>query len=428
MPGSLLQATFLMPTDSATLRTLYLHFPFCARICPFCAFAVRKDRPEIHEAYGSGLLQELQLRLATGLTPFDESGNSVRPELVEGRTPSMLRQAQHERGGRSQHITFDSVYLGGGTPSRMTLAELERFFSGLRETVTLSPTAEIAFELNPEDVEPGYLSGLRELGVTRLSLGGQSFQDTTLKRLGRVHDARQLRKALEIIQAAEFDNWNLDLMFGIPGQPPTQFQADLTEAFRWRPAHVSLYGLEVHDSTPFSRDPEIQNWEEGHHPEVAEMYLAGVERLESAGLRQYEVSNFARPGNEGRQNLRVWDGEPYLGLGTGAHSFANGSRWGNVRSLKRYLDAVTDGLLPEAFRETPDRAQQASEWLMLQLRRVAGVNLEAWREHFGNQQPLPHALLERLHHEGKAVWNPPHLRLTPSGFLLADGITAQLLP
>ena len=394
MPGMLLQATFLMPPLPTTLRTLYLHFPFCARICPFCAFTVRKDRPAAHDAYGAGLLQELRLRLNAETEP----------------------------------LVLDSLYLGGGTPSRMTGAELEWLFFGLRRELTIAPHAEVAFELNPEDVAPNYLSGLQELGITRLSLGGQSFHDETLQRLGRVHDVRQLRKALEVIQESGFQNWNLDLMFGVPGQSHAQFLEDLTEAIRWQPTHVSLYGLEVHDATPFSRDTEIQSWVEGHHPEVTEMYLAGVERLAVAGLQQYEVSNFARLGSVGRQNLRVWDGEPYLGLGTGAHSFVKGSRWGNVRSLQRYLGAVNSATLPEAFREIPDRAQRASEWLMLQLRRLEGIDLEAWRDHFAIVQPLPHGLLERLHNEGRALWNPPRFRLTPSGFLIADTITAQLLP
>ena len=394
MPGSLLQVTFLMPPIPTTLRTLYLHFPFCARICPFCAFAVRKDRPEVHDAYGAGLLQELRLRLNPAAEP----------------------------------LALDALYLGGGTPSRMTVAELERLFCGLRQELTIAPHAEVAFELNPEDVDPNKLSGLQALGITRLSLGAQSFHDETLKRLGRIHNVRQLRKALEIIQDSGFKNWNLDLMFGVPGQSHAQFLEDVEEVLHWQPTHVSLYGLEVHDATPFSRDSEIQSWAEGHHPEFTEMYLAGVERLEATGLQQYEVSNFARPGSVGRQNLRVWDGEPYLGLGTGAHSFVKGSRWGNLRALQRYLDAVNSATLPEAFRETPDRPQQASEWLMLQLRRVAGLDLEAWREHFEIAPPLPNQLLERLHATGKALWTPPHLRLTPSGFLLADGITAQLLP
>lgn len=394
MPGTLLQATFLMLPVPTTLRIFYLHFPFCARICPFCAFAVCKDRPEAHEAYVSGMLQELRLQLKT----------EIKPPVL------------------------DSIYLGGGTPSRMTLAELEQFFCGLRQELTIAPNAEIAFELNPEEVEPSYLSGLQDLGITRLSLGGQSFQDETLKRLGRVHDARQLQRALEVIHGSDFRNWNLDLMFGVPGQANAQFLEDVSEAIRWQPAHVSLYGLEVHDATPFSRDAEIRGWPEGHHPEAAEMYLAGVERLEAAGLRQYEVSNFARPGFEGRQNLRVWDGEPYLGLGTGAHSYVGSTRWGNLRSLQRYLAAVNSGIFPEDFQETLDRVQQASEWLMLQLRRVEGIDLQAWRDHFGIEQPLPQPLLERLHNEGRAVWNPPHFRLTPSGFLFADGITAQLLP
>jgi oxygen-independent coproporphyrinogen-3 oxidase len=384
-------------SNSTRLRTLYLHIPFCRRICPFCAFAVRKENPLRHQEYLSAILDEARLRK-------QETAQALEP--------------------------LDSIYFGGGTPSRLSVAELSQLLEGLHSIFAIAPEVEIAFEVNPEDLTDAYSVALRQLGVNRVSLGGQSFNDTTLKTLGRQHTGTQLKQALTSLKTAGIRNWNLDLIFGVPGQTLEAFASDLEAALSFAPPHLSLYGLEVHEGTPFARRPEVLSWEEAHSELFASQYLHAIEQLSQSALRQYEVSNFAAPGWEGRQNLRVWDGEGYLGLGVGAHSFWARRRWGNVRSLHAYQKRLREGKAPEAFFEELSPTQLANEVLMLQLRRPSGLNLQRWAEAFSVEEGLAEGLkwLERWKASGWArEGTVGQLALTPEGLLRADAITAVLL-
>ncbi|MEC8236603.1 MAG: radical SAM protein, partial [SAR324 cluster bacterium] len=199
------------PSSSCTL--LYVHLPFCTTICPFCSFAVRRDRASAHQPYINTLLQELILSL-------DEEN----PE----------------------HLPLKAIYFGGGTPSRLTVSELEWLLRGIHRRWEFSPEVEITLECNPEDVTRETLQGWLAAGFNRFSIGGQSFQDPLLKKLGRVHNAAQLRSGLDCFHQENVGNWNLDLMFGIPGQTMEDFSQDLEESLENEPNHLSLYGLEIH--------------------------------------------------------------------------------------------------------------------------------------------------------------------------------------
>ena len=374
---------------------LYLHIPFCHKICPFCSFTVRRDRSSLHGKYADALLQELKLSLGF-------RGSNLGP--------------------------LKSLYFGGGTPSRLGLPMVRKILEGIREFYSFSPASEVTLECNPEDLTPEYLKGLLESGVNRISLGGQSFNDELLKRLGRTHTAKQLRSAIELLQKSRKANWNLDLMFGIPGQGFEGFCSDLEEALNARPDHLSLYGLEVHERTPFGHDPSVGKWHRDHPDLMGRMYLKGVQMAELEGLIQYEVSNFARKGKQSRSNLGVWDGEPYLGLGCGAHSFDGCRRWENRKSIRVYLESLKNFEAPRGFEEKLSSIQQASEMLMLSLRRPSGLDLEKWRIDFGLDEEDSESCLERLLLEGLVVWESPRLRLTPEGMLFADAITRELMP
>ena len=378
------------------LRTLYVHIPFCRHLCPFCAFAVRRDNARRHADYLNLLEQEAQLR---------------RPFLENHLAP------------------LDSIYFGGGTPSSLRPEEVQDLLDRLQAVFPFAAEAEVAFELNPEDVTPDYLRALRAAGVTRVSLGGQSFQPAVLQRLGRHHTPEQLHQALQDVRAAGFRSWNLDVMFGIPEQSLADFEADLAAVSLHEPPHLSLYGLEVHEGTPYGASPVITAWHQEQEELAATLYLTAVEHLTRLGWEQYEVSNFARPGHQGRQNLRVWDGEFYLGLGLGAHSFFQGVRWGNVKALHPYQQRLQASSFPEAFQEVLQPNEQANEWLMLALRRPQGLNLEAWAQSVSAQEHLAR-LQPTLQHwvtSGWASWDPPLLALTPEGLLRADALTAELM-
>ena len=386
---------------------VYLHIPFCRHICPFCSFAVRRDRVELHEKYILGMLDEIARRAAW----MKENPQINRDLKLSG------------------HKLLESIYFGGGTPSSLTIPEVELLLSQVRNCFPCSDQVEISFEMNPEDVNPEYLSGLAEIGVNRLSLGGQSFQTLTLKNLGRIHSGLELRKAVKAIANSAIENWNLDLMFGIPEQSIAMFKNDVEEALSYNPSHISLYGLEIHEKTPFGKNKQIRKWDTEHQQQFEEMYLWANARLIQARLFQYEVSNFSLKTKEGRNNLLVWSGNEYLGFGVGAHSYLSQTRWGNKRSLNTYLKDLEHNSWPVDFEEQLQVNEQASESLMLALRQPKGVNIEQWQKRFGLQwkkQQLD--LVEELCTAGRAFWKGQHLCLTAKGMLLADRITVELMP
>jgi oxygen-independent coproporphyrinogen-3 oxidase len=386
---------------------VYLHIPFCRHICPFCSFAVRRDRVELHEKYILGMLDEIARRAAW---------MKEKPQINRD-----LKLSGHE--------LLESIYFGGGTPSSLTISEVELLLSQVRNCFPCSDQVEISFEMNPEDVNPEYLSGLAEIGVNRLSLGGQSFQTLTLKNLGRIHSGLELRKAVKAIANSAIENWSLDLMFGIPEQSIAMFKNDVEEALSYNPSHISLYGLEIHEKTPFGKNKQIRKWDTEHQQQFEEMYLWANARLIQARLFQYEVSNFSLKTKEGRNNLLVWSGNEYLGFGVGAHSYLSQTRWGNKRSLNTYLKDLEHNSWPVDFEEQLQVNEQASESLMLALRQPKGVNIEQWQKRFGLQwkkQQLD--LVEELCTAGRAFRKGQHLCLTAKGMLLADRITVELMP
>jgi len=379
------------------VQAVYLHIPFCREICPFCSFAVCKDHSDLHSKYITEMIKEISM-------------------IAEG-----IRISEHK--------LLDSIYIGGGTPSRLSIHEYSRLLSKLREHFTCSKNVEITFEMNPEDVSPEYLKNLSKIGVNRLSLGGQSFQDSQLRKLGRFHDASDLSKACKEIINSPVRNWNIDLMFGIPSQSVSMFKKDLEDAIYNKPSHISLYGLEIHERTPFGKNVQICNWVSKHHKQYEEMYLWAVRRLKAEGIIQYEVSNFSKKGNESRNNLLVWSGKEYIGFGAGAHSYFEGNRKGNIGSVKNYISHLEKNILPVTFEEKLSSAQLALEFLMLRLRTIKGVNLQEWIERFELEWgPQEEGYVNSLYNQGRAIKKDNHFCLTPKGMLIADRITVDMMP
>lgn len=376
------------------IPALYVHLPFCHSICPFCAFAVHGSRPHLHAPYLAALRQEIDLRAAR----YPDTG-PVR-----------------------------ALYFGGGTPSTLALADVAALLAHLRAAFPLAADTEIAFELNPEDVTADYVAGLLDVGVNRFSLGLQSLDDATLRALGRNHTAIQGRESLDTLHAMGAANVNVDLMFGAPGRPDAPFRRDVQTIAELGPAHVSLYGLDVEESTRFGRTAWIRNWAADQRDAQSETYLWAAARLRAAGYRHYEVSNFCRPYREGRQNLLVWDGHAYLGFGTGAHSYVDGVRWYNERHLRAYQRRLDAGAEPIAYRERLTPEQRANEALMLALRREEGLDVAAWEAAHGIAWGEGRRrTVQRLVREGRARQDGGRLVLTAEGFAVADAITEALM-
>ncbi len=355
---------------------VYVHVPWCRARCPYCAFAIDVRRARPHSAYTEALLRDWRLR---------------RPAfgaLAQGR-PS-------------------TVFFGGGTPSLSPPEHLARVI----DAVTPLPGAEISLEANPHDLDGDTIRGLRDAGITRLSVGVQSFAQPTAARLGRQQDAKAAPAALRQARAT-FPSLSLDLIFAAPGQTIADWGADLDAALAAEPDHVSLYGLTIEEGSPFARggiapaDDDL--WRA--------MYDRAVERLGAAGLPRYEVSNFARPGHRCRHNEHYWLGRPWAALGVAAHGWEpDGTRTVNVAAVDAYL-AAEDGC---ASRERPEPRILATELLASGLRHVDGVDTDEIRARTGLEVVVDGAVAAALTRDGA------RLRLRPDAFPIADAVAARL--
>ena len=370
---------------------LYLHVPFCASICRYCDFARGLYEPGLVARYLRAL--EAEIRAAPA-----RSGLPARPPA-------------------------DTVYVGGGTPSLLDPRGVATILRACRETFAIAPGAEITLEANPDSVSEDRLGAVREAGVTRLSLGVQSFRDDELRRLGRRHDAAGARRAVAAARAAGFDNLGLDLMMGLPAQPRADWMASVEESAALAPEHLSLYILELYPSAPLVADMAAAGWAMPPDDEVADMYEGAMARLEGAGYRQYEISNVARPGCESRHNLKYWRDGEWLGFGPGAHSTMGGARWRNDADTAAWARRVETGTSPEIERLvlTPDIRWK--EALITALRLADGVALAAFRETYGvDLEARAGGRLETMSAAGLVVLDSGRLRLTRPGMLVASEV------
>jgi oxygen-independent coproporphyrinogen-3 oxidase len=362
---------------------VYVHVPFCERICPYCDFPVVAARRPDEARYVDALLAELARRGRPG------------PRLA-------------------------SLYLGGGTPSLLSPASVARIVGAVR-AVFGDDDVEVTLEMNPSTTECERLPGFRAAGVNRLSVGIQSFDDGVLKRLGRAHRADAGRDALRAARAAGFENLSVDLMFGAPGQGLAELEEDLEEVVAFAPEHVSAYELTLEPGTPFARARERLRLP-GEDVVVAMMERVAA-RLEAAGLARYEISSYARPGRESRHNRRYWERRPVLGLGMGAWSTGPRARCANPRELAAYLAGE------EGREELLGEGTARSEAIFLALRTARGLDAQAFAQEFGRPPRAFHAdAIDSLRGAGLLDEDVGgDLRLTPRGRLLADHVASHFV-
>lgn len=307
---------------------VYIHVPFCRRICDYCAFATWEGIETLAPRYVAACLRELA-----------DAPEPTRP--------------------------VSTVFLGGGTPSLISV----ELVGALLAAIPLAPGAEVSLEANPEDVTPATVAAWRAAGVNRVSLGVQSLSAPALRSLGRDSTPEVALAALEAVASSALEDWSVDLIFGAVGESAADWDATLAGVLEFAPPHVSLYGLTVERGTPLHRDPS-------RHPDddtQALRYERADEVLTAAGLEWYEISNWARPGHECRHNQNYWRQGPYRGIGCAAHSHEAGRRWWNLRTPERYLAAIEAGRSPIAGEECLDAERAALEAAMLALRTRAGV-------------------------------------------------------
>jgi len=359
---------------------LYVHVPFCARKCAYCAFFSRPAEPAAVQSWQAGIERELKA-LPAGFTP-------------------------------------ETIFIGGGTPTALEPDDLGRLLDGIHHHTDVRNVVEWTCEANPGTLTPEKAARLRAAGVNRLSIGAQSFRDATLRRLGRMHTAADTRSSAALAREAGFDRLALDLIYGVPGVPGESFRADLESALELAPEHVSCYCLEIEEGTPLARAAatgELATDED----EQRRQYEAARRRLTDAGLPPYEISNFARPGCECRHNQLYWSGGDYIGIGPAAHSHWNGVRWGNTAELPAWK---------RAFEEKLEPAAKARETLVMGLRRTAGWGREEFRAATGyDYDDLRGPDIARLAAEGRLVVEPDRIRLADEALFVSDGVFAELV-
>ena len=362
---------------------LYVHVPFCARRCSYCDFSIAVRRSVPSRRFADAVLQEW--RGVQGDAGWEES-----PDL-------------------------DTVYFGGGTPSRLEPSAIASLIAGFHGDRRLSPTSEVTLEANPDDVTPEAASAWRAAGIARVSLGVQSFSPDVLAWMHRTHTADQARSAVRTLRAAGITDLSLDLIYGLPAELGRDWQADLDAAFSLEPDHLSCYGLTIETHTPlghWTARGQATAVDEGQY---AEEFLQLSGALSERGWEHYEVSNAARPGHRARHNSGYWDGAPYVGLGPSAHSSTRGERRWNIRDYAAWDAAIREGEETIAGRERLTESQLRLEALYLGLRTSAGV-------------PVDLVSTEVRHRWETARWagvEGGRLRLSPEGWLRLDALVAD---
>lgn len=322
---------------------------------------------------------------------------------------------------------MSSIYFGGGTPSLLSAGQIAGILTTVRTAFAVAGEAEITIEANPGTVDRAYLSALRAMGINRLSLGVQSLDDHELALLGRIHTATGAREAVRLARDAGFDNINLDLIYGLPGQTLSAWRNTLRRAIEMGPEHLSLYALTLEEDTPMWRTVREQQLPAVDPDRSADQYQAAEDMLAEQGYRHYEISNWARPGRECRHNLGYWLCRPYLGVGVAAHSFLDGRRLANTGSLDAYLAAYSGGHEPALEMDEhigPDL--EIAERIILGLRLCEGISLEDMPGiDFGQRYRRQIAEMEGA---GLLEYGDGRIRLTRRGRLLSNEVFWRFLP
>jgi oxygen-independent coproporphyrinogen-3 oxidase len=365
---------------------IYLHVPFCLRRCSYCDFAVEAVR---------------EPPLAAWLA------------AIEGEF-ALVAEAEGWEGPLSPR----TIYVGGGTPSLLGEGAMAALRRRLEPYLSWSDEIEWTVEANPESFDEALARDWRAAGVDRISLGAQSFDEGALRWMGRLHGPAGPGRAVAAARAAGIENYNIDLIFGLPARLGRDWAADLENALALEPRHISLYGLTAEPGTPLGRWVG-EGRERLAEDEVYEAeYLLAVDHLRAAGFEHYEVSNFAMPGSESRHNRAYWTGAPYLGLGPGAHSYFPPERRWNLRDWMAYRNAIEAGTLARADAEIVAGESERLERIWLALRTSTGLPHSDW-------SPAQERLAARWSEQGLAIVTPDTMRLTPAGWLLLDELVVD---
>lgn len=364
---------------------LYIHIPFCIRKCLYCDFFSVTYNELLAKAYTDALCKELILKK-------DFAGE------------------------------LKTIYIGGGTPTILPEECFSQLFKCLKENFKFSASPEITVEANPGTVDKSKIDAMLSLGVNRLSVGVQSFNDAELKTLGRIHTSDEALKAIELVKNSGINNFSIDLIYGIPGQTMNSWRNTLSKAMAFSPNHISSYELTPEKHTPLYGLIQSNEIKMPDEELILEMYGYVIDYLESKGYEHYEISNFAMSGFRCLHNLNYWDRGEYIGAGAGAHSFIRGFRSKNTDDIRRYIKDLNKGTIPEAESAEIKRDDAIKEFIFLNLRKTEGINL-AKAEALGLNMP---GVCMELIEDGYLEIKGDYLRLSRKGIVIANAIIVKL--
>lgn len=373
------------------MPAIYIHIPFCKQKCAYCDFNSYAGLDAVHGAYVDALVSEIGAEAA-----------------------------------RFNRASTSTIYIGGGTPTLLSPERIRRVLSAVNENFTVASDAEISIEANPETVAHEKLAALREAGINRLSMGFQSLDDELLELLGRKHTAAQAVDAFRVARGAGFENISIDLIFGIPGQSLANWALTLEQAIALDPEHLSCYGLTIEAGTALEQAIESSVVASPDEDLQADMLIYTMDSLYESGYEHYEISNYAKPGFACKHNLTYWDGGDYLGFGAGAHSKAGRTRFSNIAEPVKYMESAGSGArIAESVEQSV--ADEMSEAMFLGLRKMDGVDQEAFHARFGlTIDSVFGEEIKDLVGLGLLVRNA-NLRLTPKGVLLGNEVFSRFV-
>ncbi len=375
------------------LAGIYVHIPFCIKKCPYCDFYSITDQ-SLKQPFIDALIQEMQMA----------SGHP---------------------------LVCDTLYFGGGTPSVLKAKNIEHIIENAYRLFNFLHDTEITIEVNPGTVTPEKLKGYQSVGINRINIGVQSFNDEFLDFLGRIHSSNDADLTIRGARKAGFDNIGIDLIYGIPGQTKKTWLSDLQRAVEFEPEHLSCYMLTYEKGTPLDRERRQGKFKPVSGSLLAELFETTMEYLTAHGYVQYEISNFAKNASRiSRHNFKYWSFSPYLGFGPSAHSFIEPRRYWNCRSVKKYIENIKEGRLPVEEKEILSKEQRMMEMIYLGLRKTDGIDIDAIDENLGiNFRQMFAEKIKQLEEDGYILPIQPknHCALSRKGMLFLDSIASMFM-
>lgn len=375
-------------------RSIYIHIPFCSHICYYCDFNKVYIEGQPVDQYIDDLVQEF---------------SSYHDDL--------------------QKETIETIYVGGGTPSTLTETQIKRMFNGLYPHLDLSDMVEITFEINPNDVTREKLLALQEVGVNRLSMGIQSFNNNILKKIGREHTGEMATAAVKLAQEVGFDNISIDLIFRLPNQDLADFENSLNQALALNIPHYSIYSLILENKTVFYNLQRQGKLPLPSQDLEADMYELAISSMEGKGFEHYEISNYSQPGYESKHNLATWQNLEYFGFGAGAHGYLDGTRYQNHGPIQHYLSAVEAEGSAIIRSQILSRQEQIEEQMFLGLRKTDGVSRGKFKTRFKADmyEDFYKDVIEELLEEELVLFDGEQLKLTHHGMFIGNDVFQRFL-